>query len=259
MTITNCFVSGFDEGTMLDGTRRVRDDSPTGRIKCGTESNGGFKNITISNCVFDHCRGLALETVDGGMLEDVTISNITMREINNAPIFLRLGSRMRGPKGTPVGELRRVNISNVVIYYSARTAGVIISGIPGHPIKDVNLSNIQIWFKGGGKKEQAAITPPELENGYPEPEFFGVMPAYGFFLRHVKGITLDNIQLHTLTGDARPPFSLVDVDGAEFFRIKAQRGMGVPVFDVEKSANLTLRMVDGVKDRQRKGSVQGRF
>jgi len=102
VTITNCFVSGFKEGTLLDGTydRTLPrpNFSPTGRIKFGTESNGGFKNITVSNCVFEFCRGLALETVDGGILEDVTINNITMRDIANAPIFLRLGSRMRGPR-----------------------------------------------------------------------------------------------------------------------------------------------------------------
>src|SRR5262245_28998774 len=88
----------------------------TGRLKFGTESNGGFKNITISNIVFDHCRGLALETVDGGDLEDITISNLTMRDIVNSPIFLRLGSRMRGPAGVPVAKLRRVQISNVSVY-----------------------------------------------------------------------------------------------------------------------------------------------
>ena len=82
----------------LDGTYRrhaLRPNEgsrPTGRIKFGTESNGGFQNITISNCVFDYCGGLALETVDGGLLEDVTITNLTMRDIVNAPIFLRLGA-----------------------------------------------------------------------------------------------------------------------------------------------------------------------
>ena len=123
VTITNCQVSGYDEGTLLDGTykRAFRNPngsfSPTGRIKFGTESNGGFKNITISNCVFDYSRGLALETVDGALLEDVTISNITMRDISNAPIFLRLGARKRGPKeATTVGALRRVILSNVVVY-----------------------------------------------------------------------------------------------------------------------------------------------
>ena len=94
---------------MLDGTfkasARGRPIPRTGRIKFGTESNGGFRNITISNCVFDGCQGLALETVDGAILEDVTITNITMRDIISAPIFMRLGDRMRGPRAYPVGTL----------------------------------------------------------------------------------------------------------------------------------------------------------
>src|SRR5204863_2756595 len=148
VTITNCQVSGYDEGTLLDGTfkREFRNAngqfSPTGRIKFGTESNGGFKNITISNCVFDYCRGLALESVDGALLEDVTIDNITMRDIANCPIFLRLGSRMRGPAGPAVGQLRRVIISNVVVYNAEPKYASIISGIPGHDIEDVTLNNI---------------------------------------------------------------------------------------------------------------------
>jgi polygalacturonase len=82
VTITNCQVSGYDNGTLLDGTFKREhvygnagaNAGPTGRIKFGTESNGGFKNVTISNSVFDYCRGLALEMVDGGLLEDVTIT-----------------------------------------------------------------------------------------------------------------------------------------------------------------------------------------
>jgi polygalacturonase len=216
VTITNCLVSGFTEGSVLDGTyqrgRPGRNDSGgTGRIKLGTESNGGFKNITISNCVFEYCRGLALETVDGGSLEDISISNITMRDIANAPIFLRLGSRLRGPAGTPEGVLRRINLSNFVIYNADSRYASILTGIPNHAIEDVTLSNIQIWYQGGGTAAQAAANPPEEENDYPEPERFGPMPAYGFFLRHVHGITLDNIQLHTLSPDARPAFVLDDV------------------------------------------------
>ena len=123
VTITNCEVSGYDEGSFLDGTYKREDKQAyrTGRIKFGTESNGGFKNIAISNCLFDFCQGLALETEDGGLLEDVTISNITMRDITSAPIFLRLGARMRAPQGTPVGELRRVSINNVRVYNADRT------------------------------------------------------------------------------------------------------------------------------------------
>ena len=264
VTITNCLVSGYNEGTLLDGTRQFNEERapryyPMGRIKFGTESNGGFKNITISNCIFDKCRGLALETVDGGLLEDVSINNITMRDIGNAPIYLRLGRRMRGPEGTPVGQLRRINISNVVIYNATAQAGVLISGIPDHAIEDVSLSNIQIWFKGGGTAEQAALVPKEDERGYPEPEFLGTMPSYGFYLRHIKGITLNNIQLHTLIDDARPPIALDDVNGAEFFRVKADKSAGTPVFAVKNSSDLTIRMVDGTNDKEQKARFDGKF
>jgi polygalacturonase len=151
VTITNCQVSGYDNGTFLDGTyqRKTFDKpnsaGPTGRIKFGTESNGGFKNITISNSAFDYCRGLALESVDGGPIEDITISNVTMRDIVKSPIFLR--------------DIRRVNIAKFVVYNADRRYSSIISGIPGHDIEDVNLSNIRIIYKGGGTKEQAAVKP----------------------------------------------------------------------------------------------------
>ncbi|MCC5024977.1 MAG: right-handed parallel beta-helix repeat-containing protein [Candidatus Synoicihabitans palmerolidicus] len=100
VTIPNCFVSGFDEGTLPDGTRQTTWQTrgrPHGRIKLGTESGGEFRNITISNIVFEHCRGLALEQVDGGVLEDITIFNIAMHDVVNAPIFIRLGARLRHP------------------------------------------------------------------------------------------------------------------------------------------------------------------
>ena len=143
---------------MLDGTWKKFDPGSrvphTGRIKCGTESNGGFKNITISNCVFDGCQGLALETVDGALLEDVTIANITMRDIVSAPIFLRLGSRLRGPvESTKTGSLRRVILSNIVCSNSASHLGCIISGVPGHEIQDLTLRGIYIQHRGGGTKE----------------------------------------------------------------------------------------------------------
>ena len=125
-----------------------------GRIKFGTESNGGFRNITISNCVFENCRGIALESVDGAILEDISITNITMRDIVNVPFFLRLGSRMRGPEGTPVGELRRVLISNVVASNCASRQATLITGIPGHNIEDVKFSNILVLHRGGGTKRR---------------------------------------------------------------------------------------------------------
>jgi polygalacturonase len=239
VTITNCQVSGYDEGTLLDGTykREFRNAngtfSPTGRIKFGTESNGGFKNITVSNCVFDYSRGLALEAVDGALLEDVTISNITMRDISNSPIFVRLGFRGRGPKETTtVGAIRRVNISDIVVYNADPKYSSIISGIPGHQIEDLRLSNIRVYSKGGGTKEQAALDPPEKEDTYPEPTMFGELPAYGFFIRHVKGLQLRDVELNYLKEDLRPAFWLNDVNVVEFLHVGAQHSMSVPIFDL---------------------------
>src|SRR5215472_11653015 len=246
VTITNCQVSGYDEGTLLDGTFK-RDYraangtfSPTGRIKFGTESNGGFKNITIDNCVFDYSRGLALESVDGALLEDVTISNITMRDISNCPIFLRLGSRMRGPSGPPVGELRRVKINNIVVYNAEPRYASLISGIPGHDIEDITLQNIRIYYRGGGTKQQAALEPPEKENDYPEPSMFGEIPAYGFFIRHVRGLEMNNISVSYLKDEARAPFVLNDAKSIELRNVKAARPAGVPTFILNDIDNFSI-------------------
>src|SRR6266542_393574 len=248
VTIINCQVSGYDEGTFLNGTykREFRNQSgtfsPTGRIKFGTESNGGFKNITVSNCVFDYCRGLALEAVDGALLEDVTITNITMRDISNSPFFLRLGFRGRGPKEkTTVGALRRVIISNVVVYNADPKYASIISGIPGHSIEDVRFSNIRIYYQGGGTKDQAALDPPEKEDTYPEPTMFGVLPAYGFFIRHVKALSMNDVEVSYLREDARPPFVMNDIKGAEFYRLRAQHAVDLPTFVLKNVENFNLQ------------------
>lgn len=216
--ITNCLVSGYDRGSLLDATyQRLEPQAPdqgfvTGRIKLGTESSGGFKNITISNCVFERCRGIALETVDGGYLEDIVINGITMRDIVNAPIFLRLGSRMRSPEGTPVGKMRRITLSNINVYNADSRYASIISGIPGYMVEDVTLSNIRIVYKGGGTKDDAALVPPENEKLYPEPWMFGTIPASAFFIRHAKNINLDNISISFLSKDERPLIWAHNVD-----------------------------------------------
>src|SRR5436305_8601584 len=225
VTIANCYVTGgYEEGTLLDATyKRIGPDYKAprnGRIKFGTESNGGFRNITVSNCVVENCRGIALETVDGGVLEDITISNIAMRDITDVPFFLRLGSRMRGPEGVPVGQLRRVLISNVVVSNADSRQAAIISGIPDHFIEDIKCDNIYFQHRGGGTKETALISPPEIEHEYPDPNRFGPMPAHGFFIRHVKGVDMRDIEIKPLRDDLRPAFVLDDVDGADFTHVK---------------------------------------
>ena len=231
VTITNCYVTGgYEEGTLLDATyKRIGPDYKAprnGRIKFGTESNGGFRNITVTNCVVENCRGIALETVDGGVLEDITISNITMRDITDVPFFLRLGSRMRGPEGVPVGQLHRVLINNVVVSNAESKQAAIISGIRGHFIEDIQFDNIYIQHRGGGTKESAAVVVPEIENVYPEPNRFGPTPAHGFFIRHVKGIDMRDVEIRPLQEDLRPAFVLDDVDGADFTHVKIPRRAG---------------------------------
>lgn len=225
-------------GALLDASyRRFPADAKvprTGRIKFGTESNGGFQNITISNCVFDGCQGLALETVDGALLEDVAITNITMRDITSAPLFLRLGSRMRGPQRVPVGTLKRVIISGIVCHNSASRIASVISGIPGHYIEDVKLSDLYLQYRGGGTKEAALNEPSEQENAYPEPGRFFPMPASGFYIRHVKNLDMSNVEISTEESDARPAFYLRDVHGADFFRVKTPSVPGVSQFEMRE-------------------------
>jgi len=232
VTISDCLLTGsFEEGTLLDGTCKPfpadANIPRNGRIKFGTESNGGFKRITITNCVFDGCRGLALEAVDGAILEDISVTNISMRDIVDGPIFIRLGDRMRGPEGVPVGALRRVIINNIVCSNAASNISSLFSGLPGHPIEELKLSNILIEHRGGGTPAQATLQPPEEERErYPEPKRFGDTPSHGFFIRHV----------------------LEDVRGADFFRIKIPKTANTSTFALKAVEDFNVGQCNNVSD-----------
>jgi len=228
LTIAGCYVTGgYEEGTLLDATFKPFGSGAkvprNGRIKCGTESNGGFRNVAISDCVIENGRGMAFETVDGGSLEDFTVSNIAMRNIVDVPFFFRLGSRMRGPDGVPVGKLRRVLVNNVVVSGADSKQAALVTGIPSHYIEDIKFAHIYIQHRGGGGKEAGSISPPEIENAYPEPNRFGPMPAHGFFIRHARGVSMRDIEIQPLQEDIRPAFVLDDVEGADFAHIKLPR------------------------------------
>ncbi|MGA3180392.1 MAG: glycosyl hydrolase family 28-related protein [Verrucomicrobiota bacterium] len=263
LTIVNCQVSGFQEGTLLDGT--MKPGQGNGRIKLGTEANGGFRNITIANCTFRGCKGLALEEVDGGIMENITVNNITMMDVVGYPIYITTGRRNRGPNVTEPSRARNIFISNVIAtgidkvrggpgmrggtngvrgagmgpgrggagpgreggprgmgtnQPSSSVNGIQIEGMPDQPIENVRLENIRLQFKGGGTAADAAVTPNELGTGYPEPR--GVLPGYGVFARHVKGLEMANITVGFDTQDLRPALVGVDVDGLEINNFKAQ-------------------------------------
>jgi polygalacturonase len=241
VTITNCYVTGcWELGTVLDGTFKRRGGG-TGRIKCGTESNGGFINMTISNCVFEGCGGLALESVDGALLEDITVTNLTMRDINNCPIFLRLGARLRGPKETTkVGTLRRVLINNVTSFNTPSRYSSVLSGIPGYAIEDVKLSGIYVQHVGGAPADSTKIQVPENETMYPEPGMFGATPSQGFFLRHMKNLEVSHVEIQPVAADPRASFYLEDVHRADFIAVTAPSTP--PAFSFNNSSDVRIRI-----------------
>ena len=234
VAITNCFVSGFAVGSLLDGTykreqlKNIIPHLTSGRIKLGTEATGGFRNVAVSNCVFDCCNGLAIESVDGAVLEDVVCNNLVMRDCTAAPLFLRLGDRRRAPKGAPMAVLRRVSVSDVDCHFLDKRYCSIVSGVPGGLIEDVSFSGIRTIHPGGGTAADAAIKPPENEGNYPDPDMFGPMPAWGWYLRHARGVTMTGIDMRCLAPDGRPAVVTDDVAGLMARDVFASSAPGLP-------------------------------
>jgi hypothetical protein len=226
--IHDCDIDSGDDALCLKATspQPCRDITASGcriktscnAIKLGTESLGDFENIRISDF---HIRdiglaGIALYSVDGARLRDVTIAGITMDGVA-VPVSVRLGARLKtfraGDQPKPPGLLRDVTIQNVRAT-GVRQIGLLINGIPGHPVEALTLDNLRIEVAGGGKLEDAQVQLPEKESAYPEMSMFGpLMPAYGLYLRHVRGVSFNNVQVTLGSPDARPPLVLVDVEG----------------------------------------------
>jgi polygalacturonase len=227
LTIVNCQVSGFEEGTLLDGTMKPS-RSATGRIKFGTESSGGFRNCTVANCTFRSCHGLALEEVDGGLMENITINNLTMMDVRDYAIYITAGKRNRTPGVTTNSRARNILISNVIADGVGKMSGIQIMGLPEQPVEGVRLDNIRLISNGGGTVKDAALDPKELGTGYPEPSRLGTLPAYGIFARHVRNLELANINVSFETNDFRPAAMFADVQGLEIDNFKPQVAAGVP-------------------------------
>ncbi len=254
VTVSNCFVTAsYELGAVLDGTYRRfpagAQVARQGRIKLGTESAGGFRNIAISNCVLDGCKGLALETVDGGLLEEIAISNITLRSITDTPLFLRLGRRMRVPPGTVIGTLRRVLIDNLVSYDCASPLPAMIMGIPEHPVEDIHINNLYMHHRPGAPASQASVVPPEQQTLYPEANRFGPMPSQGFFIRHARNIAIANTEIACAGVDARPFFALTDVSDVDLFRVRMRAPERVPRFLLQDVRELRIAACRGMADK----------
>jgi polygalacturonase len=240
VTISNNYVTGtYELGSVIEGTWKKFapevHSSRNGRIKCGTESNGGFRNITITGNVLEGSKGIALETSDGALCEDIVIAGNTMRDTVDAPLFLRLNRRNRGPAETMrAGTLRRILISGLVSHHSLASTSCFLSGIAENLIEDVKISDCyfghrglpQEALSGWGNTSQRmpdwkSLQVPELESEYPELLRFGATPSHGFFIRHLRNLEMSHVEVAPEAADPRPAFHLEDVHRADFFAVTA--------------------------------------
>ena len=143
-----------------------------------------------------------------------------------------------------------MNISDIVVSNCASKQASLIVGIPGHSIEDVQISNMFVLHQGGGTKQDASIQPPELENGYPEPNRLGPMPAHAFYIRHAKGLAMRDVEIKYMQEDLRPPFVLNDVQSADFTHIKAMHAPGVPTFTLKSVEDFNLYQTKPLPDTQ---------
>jgi polygalacturonase len=264
VTIANNYVTGcYELGSVISGAWKHFAETEhvpyNGRIKCGTESNGGFRNLTITGNVIEGCKGISLESSDGALIEDVAITGNTLRDIFDAPLFLRLNRRNRNPKETlRPGTLRRVLISNLVSHNSASSTSSILSGIPGNLIEDVKVNNCYFGHKGLPKDmrvgwgEQSkpmpdwkTITVPEIEDAYPELLRFGPTPSNAFFIRHLKNLEMSHVEVAPAVADPRPAFWLEDVHRADFFAVTAP---AQPNFSLHNVTDLRIFWSRAAKD-----------
>ena len=217
-------------------------------IKFGTASIGGFEDIVVSNCTFFDTRlsGIAIELVDGGVIDRITFNNITMHNVNGS-IFVKLGARNHAVTHTmtdgiiakQTGILRNISFSDIIadgigcwkedtsaaFYKEAHDSriGMNIIGQPNFPVENIAFNNISLQFAGGGtiedsKKELTDNHP----KGYPEYTNTGITPAYGINCLHTRNISLNNIKLSFMKVDHRPAICFQDVEGSQINNLQAQ-------------------------------------
>ncbi len=232
VVIKNCDINSGDDAMCFKTTSplpcynvHVSDckfKSDWGTIKFGTESMGDFKNITVEDCEIYDTKGggIKILSMDGADIDSITIRNIKMTDVE-MPVFIRLGERLRTYRNAPkqmVGTINNVFISNVsaTVRDTAQCrvnppTGMLITGTPDHRISNVHLENITISVPGLGTADMNDIIVPEDEERYPEFSFFGVLPSYGMYARHIDNLNASNVSFTMREDDARNDIVLDDV------------------------------------------------
>ena len=311
--ITNCFINSSDDGICLKSENpkslceNIFIDSCTVRssasgFKLGTASSGGFKNIKVRNLtVFDTYRSaIAIESVDGGVLENIDIQNVVAKNTGNA-IFIRRGHRIKEGK---VGTLKGVYIAHVKaevplykpdqgypiegppdhlrpgedkmprrpshfhIYghpflpYNLIPSSIV--GIPGYPVRDITLENIEISYGGRASKEIAYIplkaiaSVPENEANYPDFSMFGELPSWGFYVRHAEGIKMKNVKVSYVEDDFRPAFVFDDVKGIELADVTVPQIKKLPVVLFNSTSDISTKNLN-IPVSEEKGIQKSNF
>ena len=261
VTIRNCTINSQDDGICLKSEspvacRNVTVDNCTittncNGIKFGTASSAGFKNIKVQNCkvskpplhlyprVYGQS-GIAIEAVDGGVIDSVLCDNIQISGVET-PIFIKLGDRSRkNPDGLGLpGKMQNVTISNVTARGESKMSSS-ITGFPGYYVNNIVLKNVSLTSSGGGTTTDANRVVPENQKNYPENTMLGTLPAYGLYIRHAKNITLDNVTTSYASSDVRPAIYTEDVQnvGATSLEMKPPAN-GAPFFKFVTTTGLT--------------------
>ena len=232
VVVTNCIFDCEDDAICLKGLDWCENVSVSNcvaasncnAIKLGTASIYGYRNVSISNITVRHASednfrrwstklkgitapvtvisGIALEVVDGGIMENVSISNVSMRDVQT-PIFIRLARRNESklPEGS---HMKGITISGVIAECESMMASS-ITGVPGLYPENIYLSDIDITAPGGGTADMADITVPENEKSYPENRCLGqITQSSGLYIRHANNVYLSNVRFHFRSPDERP-------------------------------------------------------
>jgi len=256
IAVSNCNITGYKCGTLLDGTYVPEPVGwVCGRFKLGTESNGGYRNISLTNSTFAYSSGLAFEEVDQGRMENIVVSNITMSHVHHYPIYITTGCRNRGPKEvaevdnegnltyrkvTRQSSARDIQISNVIADDCDSLCSIIVTGMKDEPLRNIWLSNIRLYFKGGGTRDLVNKDYREQSTHYPEPKFAGWTPAYGLYARHVEGLHVNDVTFRYERPDFRPAVVLDDVHQSSLRLVDAPTEPGIDKVVQFSSSNVTI-------------------
>ena len=283
--IRDCFVNSADDAICLksfDRNSRCENisienctmRSSASALKLGTSSYGGFSNIKAKNLtIYDTYRSaIALECVDGGVMENINISHVKAMNTGNA-IFINLGHRI---KERPIGKIDNIRIHDMVVEvpnikpdkgyemegpldtleYNILPSSIV--GLPNYFIKNIILKKIIITYKGGGTPEKAYIPidslqkVPEKACVYPEFSMFGELPAWGFFVRHCMGMVFENVELRLINKDYRPAFVFDDVNNLHLAKIRIPTGGSLPTIILKDVQNATFKKIFTPKSSIRK-------